>query len=219
MALLTPAELKNSREATEVGVSTVSDIEATAAIAEATTELYALLGFKIEEAATTYTFRGTGQPSFYLPQRARTVSAITEDGVTATSTEYHLTDSGWILKREVGAWGAEALIVTGTFGFTSSDDEWIMAKKAVRILAVRYLASSSDDLPTGSSGAMLTGYSSESASFSFFTPTSDESGHPDVDRLVALIRKASSYPFQSKKTLHSVPLQGAYGDARPYVEQ
>lgn len=221
MALLTAVELKASREAIEAGVSDVSDLDATAAIAEATAELYALLGFKIEAAETTLTFRGTGHPSFYLPQRARSVSAITEDAIAATATEYHLSDSGWVLKREVGSWSAEAIIVTGTFGFTSSDDEWVMAKKAVRILAVRYLASSSstNNLPTGAAGALLTGFSSENASFSFFTPSSEETGYPDVDRLVSLIREASGYPFQSKKTLQSIPLQGAYGDARPYVEQ
>lgn len=218
MALLTAAELKSSREAIEAGVDSVTDTVATAAITEATAELYSLLGFKIEDATTSFTFRGTGHTTLYLPQRSRTVSAITEDGTTATATEYHLSDSGWLLKRETGSWSAEAIVVTGTFGFTASDDEWIMAKKAVRILAVMYLASSSADLPIGARGAFLTGFSSESASYQMFTPDSD-SGHPDVDRLVTRIREASAFPLASKKTLHSIPLQGAYGDVRPYVEQ
>lgn len=218
MALLTAAELKASREAIEAGVDSVADPTATAAIAEATAELYSLLGFKIEATETSFTFRGTGHTTLYLPQRARTVSAITEDAITATATEYHLSNSGWLLKRETGSWAAEAIVVTGTFGFTSSDPEWTMAKKAVRILAVRYLVNSSSDSPTPA-GALLTGYTSENASFSFFTPTTEETGYPDVDRLVGLIRKASAFPLASKKTLQSIPLQGAYGDVRPYVEQ
>jgi hypothetical protein len=64
---------------------------------------------------------------------------------------------------------------------------------------------------------MLTGFSSESASFQFFTPESEMSGYPDVDRLIAAIQQASGYPFNSKKVLLSVPLVGCNGDERPYV--
>lgn len=219
MALLTATELKSSREAAEAGVSTVSDADANAAIAEATAEIHALLGHKVEEAGTSFTFRGTGNRNFYLPQRARSVSSVTEDGNLANSEDYHLANSGWILKREVGTWSAEVIVVTGTFGFTSSDDEWILAKKAVRILAVRYLqaTSTSNNLPVGTSGALLTGFSSEEASFQFFTPDSGQTGHADVDRLLADIAQISGYPFNSKKVLISVPLVGATGDERPYL--
>lgn len=220
MALLTAADLKASREAIEAGVTTVSDADANAAISEATAELYALLGYKIEDTATSYSFRGTGKATFYLPQRARSVSAIIEDGTTATATEYHLANSGWLLKRESGVWGAEAVVVTGTFGFTSSDDEWILAKKAVRLLAVRYLQATSTtaDLPSGAPGAYLTGYSSQNATFQFFTPEPGLSGYADVDRLVEMIQQSSGYPYSSKKVLISVPMTGSTGDNRPYVE-
>lgn len=221
MPLLTAAELKASREASEAGVTGVSDADATAAISEATAELHALLGHRIEDTATTYTFRGTGSDVFYLPQRARTVTAITEDGVATDPAVFHLANSGWLLKREQGTWAAETISVTGTFGFATTDEEWTLARKAVRILAVRYLSSTStsSNLPAGAGGALLTGYSSESASFSFFTPTSEQSGYPDVDRLVDMIHQSSGWPFNSKKVLLSVPLEGRSGDERTYLER
>lgn len=219
MALLTAAELKASREAIEAGVDTVSDADATAAITEATAELYSLLRFKIEDTATSYTFRGPRKHVLYLPAKARSISSITEDGTATLAADYHTANDGWLLVRESGTWSAEAVVVTGTFGFTSSDDEWILAKKAVRILAVNDLVTTSADgnLPAGTAGALLTAYSSEQASFQFFTPSSELSGNPKVDRLLEMIRKASGYAFLSKKVLISVPLSGREGDDRYYL--
>lgn len=218
MALLTATELITSREAQEAGLSNVAEADATSAIAEATAELYSHLGFKIETSQTTLSFRGVDERNVYLSQRARTVSSITEDGTTTDSGEYHLSNTGWILVRESGRWAADSIVVTGTFGYTSSDDVWVLAKKAVKIMAIRYLSSTSSTtgLPTGAAGALLTGFSSEQASFSFFTPNSEMSGHPDVDRLIELIRQTSGWPFLSKKVLISVPLIGRTGDERPY---
>jgi hypothetical protein len=218
VALLTAAELQTSREAQEAGLGNVSDADATTAITEATAELYSHLGFKVETTQTTLTFRGVDKRNVFLAQRARTVSSITEDGNTTTPGDYHLSNSGWILVRESGRWTAEAIIVTGTFGFASTDDEYVMAKKAVKILAVRYLSSTSsaNGLPAGAAGALLTGFSSEQASFQFFTPAAEMTGHPDVDRLIGLIQQSSGWPFLSKKVLISVPLVGRTGDERPY---
>lgn len=220
MALLTASDLLSSREAQEAGLSVVSEAEATAAIAEATAELHALLGHKVEDTTTSYTFRGPGSHILYLPQRARAITAITEDGIATDAIVYHLANSGWLLTRESGSWSAESIAVTGTFGFTDTDEEWVLARKAVRILAVNYLrsTSSTSNFPAGAGGAMLTGYSSESASFSFFTPTAEHSGHPDVDRLISMIHASSGWPFKSSKVVTSVPLQGRSGDQRVYLE-
>lgn len=219
MALLTAAELKDSREAREAGVDTVSDTDATNAITEATAELHALLRFKIEDATTSYTFRGPRKHLLYLPAKARSISSITEDGTATLAVDYHTSSDGWLLVRESGTWSAEAIVVTGTFGFTSSDDEWVLAKKAVRLLAVAALVTSSDEgnMPAAAAGALLTGFSSEQASFQFFTPSSELSGHPAVDRLLEMIRKISGYAFLSKKVLISVPLVGREGDDRYYL--
>lgn len=220
MALLTAAELKASREAIEAGVFTVSDPDADAAIAEATAELYALLGHRIEVTDVSFTFRGTGKSVFYLPQRARSVTQVTEDGTVTNAAVYHLANRGWLLKRESGTWAAETVVVAGTFGFVAADDAWVLSKKAVRLLAVRYLQSTSAlaDLPGGAPGAYLTSYSSQGADFSFFTPDSGVTGYPDVDRLIEMIRENTGWPFNSKKVLISVPLTGSSGDPRPYVE-
>ena len=219
MALLTAAELKVSREAIEAGVDGVDDADATLAISEATAELHALLRFKIEDATTSYTFRGPRKHVLYLPAKAKTISAITEDGTATLAADYHTSNDGWLLVRESGSWAAEAIVVTGTFGFTASDDEWVLAKKAVRLLAVAALTTTSADgnFPAGAGGALLTGYSSENASFQFFTPSAELTGHPEVDRLLEMIRKASGYAFLSKKVLISVPLSGREGDDRYYL--
>lgn len=207
MALLTATELKTSREAIKAGVNGVSDAEATTAIAEATSELYAVLGYKIEDTATSITLRGDGDWLLYSPSRIRTVSSISEDGTALGTTLYQTRVRGFVLYNEAYPWTAETIVVTGTFGYVSTDSQWELAKRAVKLLAVRYLqgTKTGTGLPTGAPGAYLTGYQSENASFTFFTPQGDEkgTGYADIDRFVRLIGR---HPLSDPNALRSVPI-------------
>lgn len=212
MALLTATELKASREAAEAGVSTVSDADATLAISEAEAILYSdeVLGYRVQVTETSFTIRGAGGSVLRLPQIARTVTAVTQDGVETSSDVYWLTGNGWAL-RSYGTWAGEAIVVTGTFGIATSDNRYILAKKAVRLLASRLLqeTKTGSGLPSGTAGSYLTGYSSENASFTFFTPGGTGTGYTDIDRLVDLIGRN---PFKKRNVLKTVQL-GSTGDS------
>lgn len=211
MALLTAAELKASREAIQAKVNTVSDADANAAIADAEVTLYSALGYDIESSATELTVHSAGGGALVLPQRIRSLSAIEdEDGNVLESTGYR--GAGFVVTRYYGWTNATDYTVTGTFGYTSSDSQWKLAKRAVKLLAVRYLQSTATGgLPSGAPGAFLTGYSSESASFTFFTPSGEEdgTGFADVDRIVKQIGR---HPYKSSRVLKSVPVRSTgYG--------
>lgn len=72
--------------------------------------------------------------------------------------------------------------------YETTSDRYKLAQKFVRLAAVRVLSNSpgGTDHPTPA-GAMLTGFQSESASFSFFTPSGDLTGYDDLDRLAQRI--------------------------------
>lgn len=73
--------------------------------------------------------------------------------------------------------------------FDEGDPKRTLSVKFVRIAAVRALQSTrmTGGLPAPS-GALLTGFSSESAQFTFFTPSGESTGYADLDRLAALIK-------------------------------
>lgn len=210
MALLTAAELKASREAQQAGVATLSDSVVTAAIAEAEAALYSdnLLGYRVDNTATTLTVRGSGKDRLVLPERVRSISALTEQGTAVASTGYRTAHDGFVLERIGGYAVANAdqyatqrwywdttIIVTGTFGYTTTDDAWILAKKWLRIAAVDYLKQTS---PQGGVPGNLTDYSAEGASFSF---AGDASARGDLARLIEQIGR---HPYKKSGGLRSV---------------
>lgn len=213
MAILTAAELKASREAIDADVDGASPADMTLAISEAEATLYSTLGYPVADASTSVTGYGDGEGHIYLPRRARTISSVTEDGVTIASTGYYISGSGFLLKRgrrgymyrdedwpEPSHWYPNSVIVvTGTFGYATTDDKYILAKKAVRLLAIQGLSSSDGEsnMPNGPAGASLTGYTAEGASFTFDT---------DEPQIANLIEDIGLHPLKGKNTLQSVRL-------------
>jgi hypothetical protein len=210
LALLTATELQNSAEAAEAGVSAVSDAAATSAIQEAEAALYAYLGYEVQTTTTEITIRGSGAETVWLPLRARTVSAVEVDGVALETDAYRPTIGGFAL-RGLSEWAASSdFVITGTFGFAATDHEYILARRAVRMLAVRYLSStnSTEGFPQGGAGSFMTGYSTEGAQFQFFTPEGDEdgTGYADIDRIA---RQIGIHPRKRKNVLKSVALRSS----------
>lgn len=191
MALLTATELINSREALQAQLSNVSDAEATAAITDATAILHRALGYRVEVTDASVTVTGRGHYRLFLPERVRTITAVTDDGDTVSVDDYVVEDDGWTLRRRNGYWTLdEPMVVTGAFGFTSADDEWNLAKKAVLLMSVRQLQGNTTSAPFPTpAGSQLTGYSSENATFTFDRGIVEETltGYADVDRLVEAI--------------------------------
>lgn len=214
MALLTADELLASREAREAGIDDTETEAAEEAIAEATSTFNLALGFKIDDPATTVTMRGSGLRTVNLPNRARAITALTSDGDAVETTYFRVTGDGWVLTSEFSFARDSVLVATGTFGFDDEDDEFILAKKAVKLLAIRYLQTTSTDsnLPTAPAGAYLTNMSSQDVSFSFFTPSGDLTGYEDTDRIVRQLQGARPNKA-SENVVRMVPIVGSSGRA------
>lgn len=205
MALLTAAQLKASREAIRAKVDTVSDADATTAISEAEDIVYQALGYSVSTSATSITAYGDGGPVLYLPERLKTVTSVEVDDVALSTDGYQSTAGGFTLTRISGLWTYDTdYVITGTFGYASGDRVWRIATLAVRRLAVLRLqvTQSSGGMPAAPMGALLTGFSSEQSSFTYFTPTGETTGDAEVDRLLKLIR----HPFKGSALLRSVPI-------------
>lgn len=193
MSILSATELKASPEAIEAGVDTVADSVAESAIEVAEATLNRLLGYKVANAATTLTLVSGEGTSLSLPQRVRTISSITDaypGGAASSVTDtYEIRSSGFSLWRYYGWHRDNTVVITGTFGYATTDDEYILAKRFVLLLAVRNLAGAQgSNLPTPA-GAYLTSYSSEDANFQFFTPSDTATGYQDLDALLDQIGK------------------------------
>jgi hypothetical protein len=194
--ILSASELKASREAQEAGVSGVSEDDAERAIAVAEATLNRSLGYKVANAATTITFVTRSDMSVMSPERIRTITSISEsiygDASSNVSDYYELRGDGFTLWRRT-RWRDDAIVtVTGAFGFDTTDDEYVLAQHFVLLLAVRLLQRSSVTAANGfpaPAGAVLTGFSSESAQFSFFTPTGETTGYADLDAMLDQIGK------------------------------
>lgn len=186
MALITAAELKASREAIEAKVETVSDTAANDAIADAELVLYSILGYRIEDTATSLTLRvrGSGVTALFPVRRVRAITSVTQDGSTVTAADYKLESDGFILRRPATYWTNETdVVINGTFGYVSTDDKWKLAKRVVKLLAVHYLESTKVNAVPGSPGVReLESYSPEGATFTFRRPESDEGTLTEIGR-------------------------------------
>lgn len=211
MALLTATELKASREAVKAGVSTVSDPEVETAITEAEAVVYRALGYKVEVPDGAFTFEGSGEAEVVLPQRARSITAVTDRSASLDASAWSLRGDGWLLKRVAGSWSSLGEIeVTGTWGFEAGHERRVIATKAVRLLAVYALQATKAGSGAAPIGAYLTGFSTESAQFTYFTPRGDRTGLRDVDDLLALI----PHPFKGS-SLFTVATARSIADLGP----
>lgn len=204
MALLTAAQLIASREALKAGVNDVSTADATSAIQEAEDIAYQALGYSVSTAVTTVTAIGDGSATLYLPERVKTLTSVDVDDVDLAVSSYSTQAGGFTLQRIAGLWTYDTdFVLTGTFGYASGDRVWRIATMAVKRLAVLRLqvTKSTGGIPSPM-GAYLTGFSSEQASFTYFTPTGETTGDAEADRLLKLIR----HPFKGKGLLRSVPI-------------
>lgn len=209
MALLTAAELKASREARESGVDDVTDADATLAISEAEQTLYSYLGYAVQSSDTSVTLYGAGDSSLWLPQRARTVSAVTVDGTAIGTTTYRIAVGGFVLQSQPYWVTNSAIVVTGTFGYASTDREYILAKRAVKILGVRFLRQHDPNSgPFDAAGAFLTGIDTGDQSYRFFTPEGEPggTGYADVDQIA---KQIGLHPRKSKKGLKQLLMRSS----------
>jgi hypothetical protein len=201
MAILSTSELKTSREAIDAGVSTAPDADVESAILVAEARLNKALGYKVATDTTELTILSSAGYLLTLPERARSVSVVTDafpgrEAGTVETVTYSIRNKGFQLHRSYPWFAGNSVVVTGEFGFEETDDEYILARQFVLSLAVRMLAgTSADGMPTPA-GAFLRGYSTEGASFDFFTPTSDSSGYQDLDLLLDQIGR---HPVGKKK--------------------
>lgn len=213
MAILSAAELKASREAVEAGVSTVSDAAADSAIALAEATMNKALGYRVANSATTLTLGAAEGERLALNERVRTISGITEalsgGSAAAISDTYEIRSDGFALWRYSRWRNDSTIVITGTFGFASTEDEYIIAKQFVLLYAVRYLqrTSTTNAMPTPP-GAHLTGFQSEQASFTFFTPDGSITGYQDLDIMLEQI----GYHPNKKRGLFTITLTSGMRD-------
>lgn len=134
MAILTATELKESREALQAEVEDVQEADATEAIEIAETSLNLILGYKVADSATTVAFNTSSQDTYITvpDKRLRSVSAITSDGGSLGITD--LTFDHFTLSNVYPFYGS--IVVTGAFGFATTDDEYKIAKNWVLKAAV-----------------------------------------------------------------------------------
>lgn len=191
MALLTVDELRENQEAaSKASLDDRSDEEIQLAIDEASATLSLILGYSVANAATSLTVRATEYTeALYLPQRVRSISSVTINGGTALgSTAYHLSTDGFTLFFDGGKFvNDDTVVITGTFGFATSDDKYILAKKCLRLMTIRQLLASYSDDDVPFTSGYITGYSSGDTNMSFFTPGDSWSGDVEIDRLLKLI--------------------------------
>lgn len=199
-ALLTADELKASREAIKAQVDGLSDAEVSDAISDAEDLCYQAIGYAVSTEMTEITVPGDGGPTLYLPEHVQSVTEVDAGGTAASG--YQIAGAGFQLHRISGIWGLDVdFTITGTFGYPQGSRVWRIAKKAVRRLAVRDLTQTKVGGISVPHGALLTGYASENAQFSYFTPQGGLTGDADVDRWLDLIK----HPFKAS-TLHSVSM-------------
>ena len=209
MAILSASELLDTREAEEAGVASIAAADAERAIAVAEATLNKALGYKVANDATTLTLGASESETLLLPQRVQTIASITDadvGGSPATVTDdYEIRQTGFSVWRRSGWRNNSTVVITGTFGYATTDDEYILAQQFVILAAVRYLqrTSTSNAMPTPS-GGFLTGFSSEGADFTFFTPTGDTTGYHDLDVLIEQIgrhpnRKSGLYTISTTR--------------------
>lgn len=191
MAIISAEELLASREAIAAGVSDADPASAETAIAVAQAAMNRALGYKPENDATALTVLSGEGSSFILSERVRSITSVTEatqgGSPSTVSDHYEIRGDGFSLFR-TGGWRENySIVIYGAFGFAATDDRYILAKQFVTIAAVRYLekTKSSNPMPTPA-GAVLTGWASEKAQFSYFTPTPGEgsTGYQDLDTLL-----------------------------------
>lgn len=220
MPLLTAAELKASREAIDAGVTGITDADANQAISEAEAFLYSVLGFRIEVPDTTLTVESRGDEVIYLPERVRTITALTRAGTVVPASDYRLKARGWVLHSHRYGWAYPAdepdIVITGAFGFAADERERVLATKVVRILAVRWLKRTmkTDNIPSGASGSYLTSYTTEGSAFTFFTPTDSVTGDVELDPLVEELKRAKP---RRRTGMVSVPIRSTAYERDPFA--
>lgn len=197
MAIITPEQLLESREADEAGVSAASPNEVKKAIRIAEAVLNKSLGYRVANDEESITVTSRGGTTLHLPERVRSVSEITQSFRGGTATDvldpYEIQGKGFSVFRASGWRDGYTIEIAGEFGFEPyedidsvvvGDDEYILAQQFVTLLAVRILQKSGGGNMPSPGGAYLTGYQSENASFTFFTPTGDSTGYQDLDVLL-----------------------------------
>jgi hypothetical protein len=209
---LLAAELKGSREAAEAEVNEVPDGDANQAIHEAEVFLYSILGFRVEVPEGSISVRGQSHSTIYLPERVRSISALTEDGRTVSGVDYTLKARGWILKHNGAVWLHSSdepnIVISGAFGYAPDEPQYELAKRIVKLLAIRALQSTqpNDNFPTAPAGAYVTGITSEGVTATFFTPKGEMTGFADIDRLIKPLRAQKP---RGRGRLISVPVESA----------
>lgn len=216
MAILSAAELKETREAIKAGVTSVSQADADRAIREAEALLNRSLGYKAFTDASEITVIAPLGDRLLLPERTRAISAVTDTfpgrSPSVVSDHYEVRSKGFVLLRPAGWVSNNTVTITGDFGFAADEDEFVLAQEFVIRAAVNELKKTEQKLGGISAppGAYITGYQSEGAAFTYYTP--DESGtitgSRELDILVERIGRHPSKRSSALWTLNAGDISG-----------
>lgn len=206
MAILSVSDFLASREAIEAGVADTPNEDAERAIRRAEAKMNLTLGYKVNNEEPSISFQSASGDTMLLPERVRTISAITETPVGGSASavaSYDIRGNGFNLYR-IGGWRSDYLIsITGTFGYATDEDRYELAVEFVTLCAARYLASTSPLSGLPVTGGQLTGYSSENASFQWWHPSDTTTGYQDLDLLLDQIGR---HPSKGKNSLYTIGL-------------
>jgi hypothetical protein len=187
VALITPEEVRSSLEGQRAGLATMADPDIQRAIDEAEAELSLRLGYDVGYDGTTLELTGQGSSRLYLTERVRTITSVTVDGDAITG--YELQADGWELYWESGTFSTgAAVVITGAFGYASTSHHFRLARKVVRKWVVGYLSQVSPDSRfPAPPGAVVTSYTSEGTTFTYFT-----AGDTEVTSILSFLKRPSS---------------------------
>lgn len=152
----------------------------------------------------TSTVYGAGRQDLPLTDRIRSLSSLSEWGAGLLATDYELIADGFALRRrgiDRDYWTFDAPVVaTGLYGFASGERRRELAERCLRLMVAKDMGSGTNKALQGPAGAYVTGYRTETAEISYYTPQED----PKIVQLLELLR----HPLKPKDPLLSVPATG-----------
>jgi hypothetical protein len=152
----------------------------------------------------TLAMLGEGKEVLVPVDRIRSLTSLSEWDADLLATDYELIADGFALKRRgydrnYWSWNAP-IAIEGLFGFAQGERRRELAERCLRLMVAKDAGSGLNKAMQGPTGAYLTGYRTETAEFSYFTPEED----PKIVRLLELLH----HPLKPKDALYSVQVTG-----------
>lgn len=152
----------------------------------------------------TLSMYGDGKAVLAPTDRIRSLTSVSEWDAGLLATEYELLADGFAIKRkgyDHDYWGFNAPVeIVGLFGFARGERRRTLAERCLRMMVARDAGTGTNPALGTPAGAFLTGYRTETAEFSYFTPQED----PKIAKLLDLLR----HPLKPKDALVTVPVVG-----------